>query len=208
MLLLLLSLVLFSTAWSQSNDTCPTSCSSQQTLANVTAQLRQTVASYDQKQSSESLTNLLQLILARQLTRELDHSTPATGNSASSSAANNSCDCSEILSTTMQLTIKSMDTTKAIRNLRNNSMDNTEKIRELSKEYSNNREAISNLTTLVQRLAKTWLLLMAIDLLLCCTLVKRSRTSGQTALQTTTQLMAVVATSTVRWNRFVAVVAG
>ena len=152
MLLLLVSFAIFSVAWG--NGTGSTSCSSQQSLANVTAQLRDIVASYDQQQSSESLTNLLQIVLARQLTRELDHSTPATGNSASSSAANNSCDCNEILSTMMQLVIKSMDTTKAIRNLTNNSMDNTETIRELSKKDMNNKEAISNLTTLIQRLAQ------------------------------------------------------
>ena len=152
MLLLLVSFAIFSAAWG--NGTCPTSCSSQQSLANVTAQLRDIVASYDQQQSSESLTNLLQIVLARQLTRELDHNTPPTGNSASLSAANNSCDCNEILTTMRQLVTQSMDTTKAIRNLTNNSMDNTETIRELSKKHMNNKEAISNLTTLIQRLAQ------------------------------------------------------
>ena len=89
---------------------------------------------------SESLTNLMQLLLARQLMAELDHNKPATGDSASSSAANNSCDCNEILTTLMQLVTKSVD--------------NTEVIRELSKESMNNREAINNLATLVQRLAQ------------------------------------------------------
>ena len=108
MLLLLVSFAIFSVAWG--NGTCPTFCSSQQSLANVTAQLRDIVASYDQQQSNESLTNLLQIVLARQLTREL---APATGNSASSSAANNSND---ILTRMMQLVTQSMDTTEAIHN--------------------------------------------------------------------------------------------
>ena len=53
---------------------------------------------------------------------ELDHNKPATGGSASSSAANNSCDCNEILTTMMQLVAQSMDNTKVIRNLANKSM--------------------------------------------------------------------------------------
>ena len=138
MLLLLVSFAIFSTAWG--NGTGPTSCSSQQSLANVTAQLRAIVASYDQQQSSESLTNLMQIVLASwQLTRELDHNKPATGNSASSSA-NNSCDCNEILTKMRQLVTQSMDNTETIRELINKSMDN--------------REVINNLTNLVQRLAQ------------------------------------------------------
>ena len=124
MLLLLVSLAIFSAAWG--NAPSPSSCSSQQTLANVTAQLRGIVASYNQQQSSESLTSLMQLVLARQLMTELDHNTPATGDDASSSAANNSCDCNEMLTTMRQLEVRSMD----------------------------NIEAIQNLTTLVQRLAQ------------------------------------------------------
>ena len=74
MLFLLVLFAIFSAAWSQ--NTFPSLRaiqSSQQELANVTAQLRVIVASYNQKQSSESLTNLMQLVLARQLIAELDH---------------------------------------------------------------------------------------------------------------------------------------
>ena len=120
MLFLLVSLVIFSAAW---GNTCPSPCSS---LANVTAQLRGIVANYNQQQSSESLTSLMQLVLARQLMAELDDNTPATGDDASSSAANDSCDCNEMLTTMRQLEVRSMD----------------------------NIEAIQNLTTLVQRLAQ------------------------------------------------------
>ena len=118
MLFLLVLLTIFSAAWSQ--NTCPSLRaiqSSQQELANVTAQLRGIVASYDQKQSSESLTNLMQLVLARQLIAELDHHSPATGDNTSSSAANNSCDCNEILTTMRQLEAHSIDNTRAIQNL-------------------------------------------------------------------------------------------
>ena len=155
MLFLLVSFAMFSAAWGQ--NTCPSLRaiqSSQQSLANVTAQLKGIVASYDKHQSSESLTNLMQLLLARQLMAELDHNTQATGDSTSSSAANDSCDCNEILTTMMQLVAQSMDTAKAIRNLANKSMDNTETIRDLIDKSMNNREAINNLTTLVQRLAQ------------------------------------------------------
>ena len=155
MLLLLVSFAIFSAAWGQ--NTCPSLRaiqSSQRSLANVTAQLKDVVAGYDKQQSSESLTSLMQLLLARQLMAELDHNKPATGDSASSSDDN--CDCNEILTTLMQLVTQSMDNTEAIYNLTNNSMDNTERINELSSmESINNRDqAISNLTTLVQRLAQ------------------------------------------------------
>ena len=118
MLLLLVSFAIVSAAWGQ--NTCPSLRaiqSSQQSLANVTAQLKDVVASYDKQQSSESLTSLMQLVLARQLMAELDDNKPATGGSAGSSDANDSCDCSEILSTLMQLVDKSIDNTEAIQNL-------------------------------------------------------------------------------------------
>ena len=85
MLLLLVSFAIFSASWSQ--NTYPSLRaiqSSQQSLANVTAQLRDIVASYDKQQSSKSLTNLMQLVLARKLMAKLDDN---TGNGASSSAA-------------------------------------------------------------------------------------------------------------------------
>ena len=65
------------------------------------------------KQSSEPLINLMQLLLARQLMAELDDNKPDAGDSASSSAANDSCDCNEILTTMMQLVAQSMNTTNA-----------------------------------------------------------------------------------------------
>ena len=71
---LLVSLAIFSAAWSQ--NTCPglrAIQSSQKSFANVTAQLKGIVASYDKQQSSESLISLMQLLLARQLMAELDH---------------------------------------------------------------------------------------------------------------------------------------
>ena len=48
---------------------------------------------------------------------ELDHNKPATEDSASSSATNDSCDCNEILTAMKQLEAQSMDNTEAIRNL-------------------------------------------------------------------------------------------
>ena len=118
MLSLLVTCAIFSAAWSQT--TCPSLRAIQSTqheLANVTAQLRSIVASYDQKQSSESLTNLMQLLVARQLMTELDHNKPATEDSDSSSATNDSCDCNEILTTMKQLEAQSMDNTEAIKNI-------------------------------------------------------------------------------------------
>ena len=137
MLSLLVSFALLGGAWSQ--NTCPSLRAIQSTqheLANATAQLRSIVASYDQHQSSESLTGLMQLIVARQLMAELDHNKPATRDSASSSATNNSCDCNEILTTMRQLKTQSTNNTKAIRDLTKLSM------------------AIQNLTVLVKELAQ------------------------------------------------------
>ena len=131
MLSLLVSFAIFSAAWSQT--TCPSLRAIQSTqheLANATAQLRIIVASYDQQQSSESLTNLMQLLVARQLMAELDHNKPATEDSASSSATNDSCDCNEILTTMKQLDARSTFM------------------------FMENREAIQNLTVLVQELAQ------------------------------------------------------
>ena len=116
-----------------SQTTCPSLRAIQSTqheLANATAQLRSLVASYDQQQSSESLTNLMQLLVARQLMAELDHNKPATEDSDSSSATNDSCDCNEILTTMKQVDARSTFM------------------------YMDNREAIQNLTTLVQELAQ------------------------------------------------------
>ena len=138
MLSLLVTCAIFSAAWSQT--TCPSLRAIQSTqheLANATAQLRSIVASCDQQQSSESLTNLMQLLVARQLMAELDHNKPATEDSDSSSATNDSCDCNEILTTMKQLKAQSMDNTEAIRDI-----------------SMYNREAISNLTILVQELAQ------------------------------------------------------
>ena len=118
MLFLLVSIAMLSAAFGQSN--CPSLRaiqSSQQSLANVTAQLKGIVASYNQQQSSESLTNLMQLLLARQLMAEIDGNKPATGDSANSPAANDSCDCNGILTTLMQLVTRSIDNTEAIQNL-------------------------------------------------------------------------------------------
>ena len=127
MFFLLISFALLGVAWSQTTSPSLRAIhSTQQELANATAQLRSIVASYDQQQSSESLTNLMQLVLARQLMAELDHNKPATEDSDSSSATNDSCDCNEILTTMKQLEAQSTD----------------------------NREAIQNLTTLVQELAQ------------------------------------------------------
>ena len=137
MLSLLVTCAIFSAAWSQT--TCPSLRAIQSTqheLANATAQLRSIVASYDQQQSSESLTNLMQLLVARQLMAELDHNKPATEDSDSSSATNDSCDCNEILTTMKQLEAQSKNNTEAIRDI-----------------SMYNREAISNLTILVQELA-------------------------------------------------------
>ena len=92
---------MLSAAFGQSN--CPSQRaiqSSQQSLANVTAQLKGIVASYDKQQSSKSLTNLMQLVLARQPMAEIDGNKQATGDSANSLAANDSCD---FLTTLMQL---------------------------------------------------------------------------------------------------------
>ena len=72
MLLLLVLFAIFSAAWGQ--NTCPSLRaiqSSQQSLADVTAQLKGIISSYDKHQSSESLINLMQLLLARQLMAEL-----------------------------------------------------------------------------------------------------------------------------------------
>ena len=74
MLVLLLTFaVLLGTSFGQSSDTaCPTLKevhSSQEALAS---QLRDVLAKYNRQQSSESLTNILQLMLVKQLMAEMD----------------------------------------------------------------------------------------------------------------------------------------
>ena len=81
MLVLLLTFaVLFGVGFGQSSDTaCPTLKevhSSQEALAS---QLRDVLAKYNQQQSSESLTNLMQLMLVKQIMAEMDLNTPAGG---------------------------------------------------------------------------------------------------------------------------------
>ena len=134
MLLLLVSLALFSAAWGQTSN-CPNIRfiqASQQTLINTTAQIRDMLSSHIQQQStSESLTNLMQLTLARQLAADLDMKPPTS--------PTNTCDGNKTANALKQLKAQSLDNDEAIRNL----ITDIKRLQSLSVD---NDEAIHNLT--------------------------------------------------------------
>ena len=162
MLLLLVSLAMFSVACGQTNNYPSTIHASQQTLVNTTAQIKDMLSRHTQQQSaSESLTNLMQLTLARQLMADLNIK-PATNPSSPA----NSCDCNETATALKQLQTESVDIKEAIRNLtadnerlQAQSMNNRMAIRNLTDDNErlkaqcmNNSETIHNLTVVVERL--------------------------------------------------------
>ena len=143
--------VLLSIGFGQSSDTaCPTLKevhSSQEALAS---QLRAVLAKYNQQQSSESLFNLMQLMLFKQLMAEMDLNTPAAGQSTTSG---NHSECKPTIAgsdltgvveamnaTINQLVVKNMENKQAIHNL----------TAILTSSILENRQAIHNLTQVVQ----------------------------------------------------------
>ena len=149
MLLLLVSLAMLSAACGQTNNypsTIRYLQASQQTLVNTTAQIKDMLSRHTQQQStSESLTNLMQLTLARQLMADLDIKQATNP----SSPANSNCDCNRTVSALKQLETELINNKETIRNL---TTDNERlKARCMNNYYG---ETIHNLTAVVERLAQ------------------------------------------------------
>ena len=88
--------VLLGIGFGQSNETaCPT----------LASQLRDVLAKYNQQQSRESSTKLMQLLLVKQLTTEMDLNTPTAGEDTT-------CNCSKCKA--MNATIAGSDLTGVI----------------------------------------------------------------------------------------------
>ena len=152
MLVLLLTLaVLLGTGFGQSSDTaCPTLKgvhSSQEALAS---QLRDVLAKYNRQQSSESLTNIMQLMLIKQLMAEI---TPADGEGTTScnhskcKPTNATIAGSDLIgvvkamnATINQLVVKDMENRQAIHNL----------TAILTSSILENKQALHNLKQVVQ----------------------------------------------------------
>ena len=171
MLVLLLTFaVLLGVGCGQSNDTpCPTLKevhSSQEALAS---QLRAVLAKYNQQQSSESLMNLMQLMLVKQLMAEMDLNTsPAAGEGTTSG---NRSECKptnatiagsdltgvvEAMNATInRLVVKDMENRQAIYNLTTIVKESRQVTHTLATAIQDNRHAISNLTTVLQQLQTT-----------------------------------------------------
>ena len=143
MLLLLVSLAMLSAAWGQTNN-CPNIRyiqASQQTLVNTTAQIKDMLSRHTQQQSaSESLTNLMQLTLARQLMADLDIK-PATNPSSPA----NGRDCNGTATALKKLETELVDNKEAIHNL-------TTCSKILQAQSVHNKETIHNLTINNERL--------------------------------------------------------
>ena len=155
MLVLLLTFaVLLGISFGQSSDTaCPTLKevhSSQEALA---AQLRDVLAKYNRQQSSESLVNIVQLMLVKQLMAEMDLNTPIAGESTTSGncseckpmnatiAGNDLASVIEAMNATInRLIVKDIENRQAIYNL----------TAILTSSILENRQAIYNLTQVVQ----------------------------------------------------------
>ena len=137
MLVLLLTFdALLGIGFGQSSDTaCPTLKevhSSQEALAS---QLRDVLAKYNQQQSSESLTNLMQLMLVKQLMAGMDINTPADGEDTTSG---NHSECKP-----MNAAIAGSDLTGVVE-----AMNAT--INHLVVKDVENRQVIQNLTAIVK----------------------------------------------------------
>ena len=151
---------MLSAAWGQTNN-CPILGLSKlhSRHFNTTAQIKDMLSRHTQQQSaSESLTNLMQLTLARQLMADLDIK-PAT---IPCSPANG-CDCNETATALKQLQTESIDNRNAIRKLaadnKKQKAQSVEAIRNLTADNErltaqlmDNEEAISNLTADNERL--------------------------------------------------------
>ena len=170
MLVLLLTFaVLFGVGFGQSSDTaCPTLKevhSSQEALAS---QLRDVLAKYNQQQSSESLTNLMQLMLVKQIMAEMDLNTPAGGEGTTSGNRSESKPTNAMIAgsdltgvveamnaTINQLVVKDMENRQAIQNLTAFVKESRQVTHTLATAIQDNRHAISNLTTVLQQLQTT-----------------------------------------------------
>ena len=135
MLVLLLTFaVLLGTGFGQSSDTARPTLkevhSSQEALAS---QLRDVLAKYNRQQSSESLTNIMQLLLVKQLMAEMYLNTLAAGEGTTSGSH---CECKPV-----NTTIAGIDLTGVIE-----AMNAT--INRLIVQDLENRQAIYNLTAI------------------------------------------------------------
>ena len=116
--------VLLGIGFGQSDETaCPT----------LASQLRDVLAKYNQQQSRESSTKLMQLLLVKQLTTEMDLNTPTAGEDTT-------CNCSKCKA--MNATIAGSDLTGVIE-----AMNAT--INQLVVKDMENRQAIHNLTAIL-----------------------------------------------------------
>ena len=112
--------VLLGIGFGQSNGTaCPT----------LASQLRDILAKYNQQQSRESSTNLMQLLLVKQLMTEMDLNTPTAGEDTTCNrskckptnamiAGSDLTGVIEVMNATInQLVVKDMENRQAIHNL-------------------------------------------------------------------------------------------
>ena len=161
MLVLLLTFaVLLGGGCSQSSDTdCPTLKevhSSQEALAS---KLRDLLAKYKQQESSESLANLMHLVLVKQLMAEINLNTPTAGKgtiSGSHSECKPTTAYSDLTSlieamnaTINRLVVKDIENRQAIHNLTTFVQESRQVTHTLATAIQDNRHAISNLTTAV-----------------------------------------------------------
>ena len=156
MLVLLLTFgVLLDIGFGQSSDTaCPTLKevhSSQEVLAS---QLSDVLARYNQQQSSESLMNLMQLMLVKKLMAEMNLNSPTAGEGTTSGINCSECKAMNATITGSDLTgvIEAMNAT--INQLVVKDMENRQAIYNLTAILTSsileNRQAIHNLTQVVQ----------------------------------------------------------
>ena len=160
LVLLLIIAVLLGVSCGQSSATAHPTLkevhSSQETLAS---QLRNVLAKYKQQHPSESLTNLMQLLLIKQLMAEMDINTPAGGE------GNTSGSCSECKPTnatnagSTDLTSIIVAINATINQLVVKDMENRQTIQNLTATVKESRQVIhtlaTNLTTVLQQLQTT-----------------------------------------------------
>ena len=178
MLVLLLTFaVLLGTGFGQSSDTARPTLkevhSSQEALAS---QLRDVLAKYNRQQSSESLTNIMQLLLVKQLMAEMYLNTLAAGEGTTSGSH---CECKPVNTTIAgidltgvieamnatinRLIVQDLENRQAIYNLTAIFKESRQVTHTLATAIQDNRHGINNLTTVLQQLQTTRNLSTAVE---------------------------------------------
>ena len=145
MLVLLLTFaVLLGIGFGQNNGTdCRTLKEVHSLQEALASQLRDVLAKCNRQQSSESLTNVMQLMLVKQIMAEMDLNTPSGICSKCNPTNNATIGVIEAINATVnQLVVKDMENRQAIYNL----------TAILTRSIQENRQAIHNLTQVVQDL--------------------------------------------------------